>query len=150
YGSGDPEGHRIERAGGPAERAVRLSPREVQLHSRLTVGKPSRALRRPERGQGQLQSEVRRELEGLRDPDLGGAAVDLTRESLEVHARRDEVRLPAEELPGLADGEVDDRRLELEVEVPDPEGGVVEEGRLTHRRLVPEEVHLRDGRGAKR
>src|SRR5262249_13856258 len=110
YSTRDTEGHRIECAARPAERAVRLSPREIQLHSRLTVGKPPGTLRWTERGQGQLEIDVRRELERLRDPDLGGAAVDLTREPLEIDARRHEVRLPAEELPGLADGEVDDRR----------------------------------------
>src|SRR5262249_18332366 len=119
-------------------------------HSRLTVGKPPGTLRWTERGQGQLEIDVRRELERLRDPDLGGAAVDLTREPLEIDARRHEVRLPAEELPGLADGEVDDRRLQLEVEVADPEGWVVEEGRLTHRGLIAEEVHFRDGGGPER
>src|SRR4029079_9866019 len=125
--SGDAEGHRIQRAARAAERVVRLPEGKVQLHAAWTVGKATGPLRRTQSGHGQVEAHVGRELEGLREPDLPRPAVHLTGESLEIDARRDEGGLPAEELPGLADGEVDHRGLELEVEVADPEGGVVEE-----------------------
>src|SRR5262249_4801836 len=95
-------------------------------------------------------------LDGLGDPELRLARVDLSGHSLNLDGVRVEIRLPADELPVLPGQDVDDGRFDLHGHVADTESGAGEEAALRGAgatdggragRLVAQKVGLDDSAG---
>ena len=143
----------VDRRPGRVRRVDALPVVEQQAECADAVSDAPVALGGAVRRHRELDRDVVR-LEDVREAQLRGAVEELPRQTEDLHRVREEVAAPSEEVPGLARQDVDDRRLQLQVHVPDAEGRIREERRLGEWRagrvagggLVAEEVHLHDRR----